>query len=302
MGNTKKGLLNITGLEKIYGDVTAVDDVDFYIPEGSVTGLVGPNGAGKTTMIKCITGFLSYSGDIEMTGISGEEIDKASLGYLAENEEYYPSWTGQGYLRYFAELFNVEDVKKTVSEKLKTAGLYERKDDPIKEYSHGMKKRLGIARTLLHEPKLLIYDEPLSGLDPKIKQDLMEIIEGTAGEGCSVLISSHQLRDIEDACNWIVMIKDGKIDSFGDPLEISRQIGSSKKLVLNIESDESLDLEEITALPDVNKVERKGNTLVVMGTSGKKFEREVFNYLIENDVYFSLKHGSLDAIYQEVSK
>ncbi len=298
MEEKEEQLLKVRGLKKSYDGHVAVDDVDFRIPQGCISGLVGPNGAGKTTIIKCMIGFLDYDGEIKLKYDGKEKKDNALIGYLAEDEGYYPSWTGGEYLEYFAELYQVEDFHSKVSEKLKTVGLYGRKDDEIREYSNGMKKRLGIARTLLHDPKLLIYDEPLSGLDPTIKNELMRIIDSIAGGENSVLISSHQLNDIEESCNWIVMIEEGKIRDFGEPSKVLERTGSSKKLVLNIEKKDMDKVKELDEQSYVRRIKVRGRTLVIETEGGKDVEKRIFNWLIKNDIDFSLKHGSLDSIYR----
>ncbi len=291
-------LLKVNNLSKMYGELAAVKDANFHIPQGYVTGLVGPNGAGKTTLIKCIIGFLNYTGDMTLMGAPRKKMNRALIGYLAEDEGYYPSWTGYEYLEYFGELYHLPDVDGRVSETLEIVGLHGRKYDKISEYSNGMRKRLGIARTMLHKPKLLIYDEPLAGLDPMIKGEMMDIIESIAGDNNSVLISSHQLNDIEEACNWIVMINEGVIKDFGEPFDVLKRTSHSKKLVLNIDTADPDRLKDLNDLPHVVGLKLSGKTLVIEGKGSEKFEKDVFRWLIDNDVEFSLKHGSLDSIYR----
>ncbi len=301
MGEQEK-ILKVTGLSKSYGSLKALDDVRFFIPEGKVTGLVGPNGAGKTTLIKCINGFLSYSGKIQVMNFSESRLNKKEIGYLAEDEGYYTDWTGSEYLHYFAKLYHIKNCKKIVNDRLKLVGLYHRKNDLIEEYSKGMRKRLGIARTLLHDPKLLILDEPLSGLDPIIKHDLTNLIDSIAKGNKSVLISSHQLKDIEDVCNWIVLIQKGRIKDFGDPISISKNRGSIKTLVFDITDGDIEKLEGIDSIESVVEHTIRDNILIVKGKNKEKFERDLFKWLIDNDIDFSLKHGSLDELYKEVFK
>lgn len=301
MGEQEK-ILEIEGLTKSYGSLKALDNVDLYIPKGKVTGLVGPNGAGKTTLIKCINGFLGYGGKINVMNFSDSKLNKNKIGYLGEDEGYYNDLTAWEYLYYFTKLYHIEKKEKTIKNKLYKVGLFDRKDDFIEGYSNGMKKRLGIARTLLHDPNLLIYDEPLSGLDPLIKNELTDLIDTIAKDDRSVLISSHQLKDIEEICNWVILIKKGQIKDFGDPQSISKTRDSLKTLVFDIPHDIYGIIEDIKNIDSVVEYEVKENTLIVKGRKKKNFEKDIFRWLLDNDIDFSLKHGSLDGLYKEVFK
>jgi len=295
-------VLEIDGLSKSYGKVKALDDIDVYVPKGKVAGLVGPNGAGKTTLIKCVNGFLDYTGNINVMGFSDVDQIKQKVGYLAEDEGYYSDWTASEYLQYFSKLYLLDDEKRKIEEKLELVGLYDRKDGLIKEYSNGMKKRLGLARTLLHEPNLLILDEPLAGLDPKIKYELTQLIRSIGKGEKSVLISSHQLKDIEEICDWIIFIKNGEVVKYGDPKSISQAIRSQKTIVFDINNPDDIMINELEDIESITESKIKENTLIVKGNKAENFEKDIFMWLIKNDVDFSLRHGSLDDMYREILK
>ncbi len=293
-------VLDIKDVSKSYGDIEALKSASFVVPEGKVAGLVGPNGAGKTTLIKCINRFLDYEGNIEVMGVS-DRLNKREIGYLPEEDGFYPRLTGEEYLSYVAKLYMLKEPEKAVYEKLELVGLFDRKDDPIKTYSHGMKRRLGVARTLLHQPNLMIYDEPLSGLDPLIKKKILDIIQRITEEDRSFLISSHQLKDIEQLCDWVILIKDGEIMDFGHPDKISESMRSTKELVFTVEKKDvsrALSIEE--ELNGVKDVEKKGTTLVVEVLDKKGVDKKIMTWMVENDIDFSLKHGSLDSMYGSV--
>lgn len=301
MGKQER-VLEINDLKKSYGSFTALKGVDLYIPEGKVAGLVGPNGAGKTTLIKCINGFLGYSGKIRVMDFSDSELNKSEIGYLAEDEGYYKDWTGYEYLNYFSELYHLKNSEGLIEDKLKLVGLYDRKDDLIEAYSNGMEKRLGIARSLIHDPNVLIFDEPLSGLDPLIKSELTSLIDSIAEDNKSVLISSHQLKDIEEICDWIILIKEGEIKDFGDPTTISKTRNSLKTLVFDISSEDLKKVEEIGEIDSLVEHIIKENVLIVRGKNKDEFESDVFRWMLDKDIDFSLKQGSLDDLYKEVFK
>ncbi len=297
MGKIQKKALEIKNLSKSYGKLQALKDVEFHIPEGKVAGLVGPNGAGKTTIIKSILGFLKYKGNISY---KNGESNKLPFGYLAEDEGYYTWMTGREYLKYFSMMFDVENSSKEIEEKIKLVGLENRWNDKISTYSNGMRRRLGIARTLLSDPDLIILDEPLAGLDPFVKNNIMSIIEDIAEENKSFLISSHQLKDIERICDWLVLIKEGKIIKFGDPAEMTDRLKSGKEMILDIDPDHIKKATEIKDIDVVEEIKRKGNTLMIYGKRGNNTDKKILMWMIENDIDFSLKHGSLDSIYKGV--
>lgn len=293
-------VLNIQDVSKSYGKIEALNSASFVVPEGKVAGLVGPNGAGKTTLIKCINGFLHYEGQIEVMGAS-KGLNKKEIGYLPEEDGFYSRLTGEEYLKYFAKFYHLERVKERVVEKLELVGLSERKSDLIKTYSNGMKRRLGVARTLIHEPNLLIYDEPLSGLDPLIKKKILDVIKDIIKENRSFLISSHQLNDIEHICDWVILVKEGEIVDFGPPDQVSTSLKSTKELVFTVDKE---DISKAMKIKDeldiVSSLERKGNDLIIHGLDEEGLDKEIMTWMVENNIDFSLKHGSLDSMYRSV--
>ncbi len=299
----QKTILEVKGLHKSYGKIKALKGVSFNIPVGKITGLVGPNGSGKTTLIKCINGFHKYKGTIKLMERNISKVDKTYIGYLGEGKNYYPYLTGEEYLRFFANLYGLGYDEIIIRDKLKVVGLYSRKDDLIKTYSNGMKQRLGIARTLLQNPKLLIYDEPLAGLDPIIKYDISKIIRGISKREITTLISSHQLKDIDEICNWVILINKGNIIDFGPPSDILERTNPVKDIVLTV--DEKLVSTIVGIKNDLDfimDVIVEGNTVIFTIEDKKGTESKIFQWMISRDIDFSLKHGSLDSMYRSVFK
>jgi len=281
--------IEVRGLNVWYGRFHALKDVKFEIPEGMITGLVGPNGAGKTTLIKTIMGLLSFEGEMK--------ISSDNIGYLSEEEGYYEFLTASEYLAYFAQLYGTSTT--TVEKVLKMVGLKGRENDLVKKYSKGMKRRLGIARTLLSSSNIIILDEPMSGLDPKIKAELRNIILSISKEK-TFIISSHQLRDIEEICDWLIMIDNGKIVSYGKPEEILQKIRPHRIISLRVENITQEIIEDMKTIAGVKEINyRKGILTVVYDGSD---DSKIFQYLIKNNLKFSLKSDSLESIYREVYK
>ncbi len=299
----QKTILDVKELQKSYGKIKALKGVSFDIPVGKIAGLVGPNGSGKTTLIKCINGFHKYKGTIKLMEKNISKVDKTHIGYLGEGKNYYPYLTGKEYLQFFANLYEVGHDEKIIQDNLNSVGLYGRKDDLIKTYSNGMKQRLGIARTLLQDPKLLIYDEPLAGLDPIIKHEISQIIRGVSKKGITTLISSHQLKDIEGICNWVILINKGKIIDFGLPVDILERTNPVKDIVLTVDEKSVSTIVEIkNDLDFIIDVIVEGNTVIFTIEDKKRTESKIFQWMISRDIDFSLKHGSLDSMYRSVFK
>src|SRR5579863_212069 len=204
--------VSTTGLTKRFGDRTVVNDVGLAIPLGSVCGFVGPNGAGKTTTIRMLLGLIRpTAGRGEILG--GSLTKPASylhkVGALIEAPAFYPQLSGRDNLKALARLGRL-DVGG-VGPALARAGLTERADDKYRSYSLGMKQRLGIAAALLPSPELLILDEPTNGLDPAGIVEMRALIRSFADDGITVLVSSHLISEIEQICDYIVMIRAGKL-------------------------------------------------------------------------------------------
>ena len=203
--------LSVTGLTKRYGTRTAVDNLDIELPSGVVAGFVGPNGAGKTTTMAMLLGLVRPTSG---TGtVLGASIDEPAaylprVGALIETPAFYPALTGAQNLRVLATAAGQDTA--TIPGLLETVGLGDRGDDRYRGYSLGMKQRLGIAAALLGDPELLILDEPANGLDPQGVREMRSLVGQLAGTGRTVLVSSHDLSELEQVCDWLVLIDTGR--------------------------------------------------------------------------------------------
>ena len=208
-------VLQVKNLTKIYGKRKAVDDISFDIFEGEIFGFLGPNGAGKTTTIKLIAGLAkATSGDIVICGYSlKKKFEKAiaNIGGVIENPILYKEYTGMENLKYYAGLYP-KITQQRINDIVELVGLADRINDKVKTYSLGMKQRLGIAQALLHNPKLLILDEPTNGLDPNGVLEMRNFLKKLAhAQGISILISSHILAEMQLMCDTIAIMNNGKI-------------------------------------------------------------------------------------------
>jgi len=227
--------VDVHGLVKDYGKVRAVDSISFSIDEGEIFGLIGPNGAGKTTVLRIISTLLRITdGGVKVFGYDvAKEADEVRklISYLPEDAGAYKNLTGIGYLYFIARFFGErKEIEEIVERGVKIANLGKRIDDKVENYSKGMTRRLLVARALMTEPKLAILDEPTSGLDVINAQEIRKIIQNTASQGTTVLLSSHNMLEVEFLCGRMVLMDKGKIVEEGTPSELK-----SKYNVANIE-------------------------------------------------------------------
>ena len=220
--------LIVKGLSKKYGDHLAVDNVSFSVGEGEIFGLIGPNGAGKTTTLRIISTLLTMtSGDIWVCGNSMRtEANKirGCISYLPEDAGAYKDLTGRAYLRFMAGFFSSgEELEKIVEKGIGIADLDERIDSKVSTYSKGMARRLLIARAIMPDPKLAILDEITSGLDVVNSFEIRDIVRKIAKNGVSVLLSSHNMFEVDQLCDRIAMIDNGKKILEGAPSELKER-------------------------------------------------------------------------------
>ena len=232
-------VLSVKNVTKIYGERTAVNNVSFDINKGEIYGLIGQNGAGKTTIIKIITGLAQATmGNVYICGqnIAGN-FEKAirNVGGIIENPELYTYMSGMDNLKYYASLYgNISQNR--INEIVALVGMENRINDKVKTYSLGMKQRVGIAQALLHNPKLLILDEPTNGLDPNGIKEMRNFLKRLAKEkGIAILISSHILAEMELICDKIGIIDNGMIIENKTMEELQKGINSNVKISIKVD-------------------------------------------------------------------
>jgi len=225
-------LIETRNLVKKYGDMLAVDDVTFEVHAGEVFGFLGPNGAGKTTTIKMIVGLLRpTSGTVTVAGYDVQARPmqaKAASGYVPDTPNLYAKLTGRELLRFVGDLYNLDrpSVARRVDELLRTFDLEAAADDTVDSYSHGMQQKASLAAALMHDPKVLVLDEPTVGLDPKSARLIKDILRQMAERGAAVFLSTHILEIAERMCDRIGIINHGRLVAAGTMAEL-RALGKS---------------------------------------------------------------------------
>jgi len=243
-------LVEIKNLTKRYGNspVNAVEDLSISLKPGEIYGFLGSNGAGKSTTIKCLVGIYPFnSGDILVDGVSIKTNSikaKKLIGYVSDNHSVFERLTGREYVNHIANLYNVsvEDMQRRCDKLLKDFKMEEHFDKPIKNYSHGMKQKITVIAALVHNPKLWVLDEPLTGLDPQSAYQLKKVMREHADNGNTVFFSSHILDVVENLCDRCCIIDKGKLKGVYDLKEIKKHKKSLENMFMEeIENQEEGD-------------------------------------------------------------
>ena len=222
-------MIELKNLTKKYGDFQAVNDLNLSIQKGEVFGFIGPNGAGKTTTIKMMGGILEpTNGTVTIAGVSMQaepEIAKSKIGFIPDRPYLYEKLTGMEFLRFTADLYGVSEdtFQATAYNILKNFSLTDWADELIESYSHGMKQRLIISAALLHNPEVIIVDEPMVGLDPAAIIMVKKLLKTLADQGVTIFMSTHTLKVAEDMCDRIGVIHKGNLIALGTTTELQRK-------------------------------------------------------------------------------
>ncbi|HYA67137.1 MAG TPA: ATP-binding cassette domain-containing protein [Acidimicrobiales bacterium] len=234
------GVLELEGLRRRYGDVVALDDLSFEVPSGQVVGFLGPNGAGKTTTMRAIIGLTDLdAGSVRWNGTPVNQAARRRFGYMPEERGLYPGMHVGEQLEYLGRLHGLStvDAARATQEWLERLEVADRRDSKVETLSHGNQQRVQLAAALLHDPELIVLDEPLSGLDPTGIDAIGKVLVDQARAGGCVVFSSHQLDQVEDLCERVTIIDHGRLVVSGtvDELETS----GARRLVVRIEGDRS---------------------------------------------------------------
>jgi ABC-2 type transport system ATP-binding protein len=252
-------MIEIKSLRKEFGSFVAVDNVSFSVAKGEVLGFLGPNGAGKSTTMKMITGFLTPTAGTAV--ICGYDIEQAPIqvkeriGYLPEGAPAYPDMTPYGFLRWVGELrgYRGAELKKRVDTAVAKVSLESHLHQPIETLSKGFKRRVGLAQAILHDPPVLIMDEPTDGLDPNQKYQVRQLITDMAAEKC-IILSTHILEEVEAVCSRAVIIAAGRVIADGTPADLMAKSPLHNSVYLQVGGAK---LDELRAkLKNVDGVER----------------------------------------------
>jgi ABC-2 type transport system ATP-binding protein len=264
-------MISVKNLVKRYGTTVALDNISFEVEQGEIVGLVGPNGAGKTTLMRILACYLSpTSGEVRIGGhdVFTESLEaRRYLGYLPENVPLYTEMRVREYLKYRARLKGLrgKNVRIRLNTVLKCCGLEQERRTVIGRLSRGYKQRVGLADSLIHNPQVLILDEPTVGLDPNQRQQILEVIRGLRSEH-TILLTSHILSELESVCDRVMIINDGKIVASDTPQKLIGLMRGNIRIVVEIQARNGNILEELKKIPGVLTVSHAETT-----AHGEKF-------------------------------
>lgn len=304
-------MIEVSHLSKHYGDFTAVEDLSFKLEPGEILGFLGPNGAGKSTTMKMLTGFLRpTAGEVKIWGNnvwSDTLAAQTHIGYLPEGAPAYEEMTPLGFLRFIAEVrgFSGDARDQAVEAAAQTMSLEGVLHQKIETLSKGFKRRVGMAQAIMHDPDVLILDEPTDGLDPNQKHEVREMIKNLSKEKI-VIISTHILEEVTAVCNRVIVLASGAIVSDGAPedlLGLSRHHGA-----VSLEFAESVEVETalLKTIDGAADVERDGNRVTLFPEEGVDdlFSRAM-GFLQDNKIPVnaaSVEQGRLDDVFRKLTQ
>ena len=254
-------MISVEDLTKVYGKRTALDHVTFEVPEGEIFGFVGPNGAGKTTTLRILAALLEPTGG--HASIGGVDVAKqpdlvhSRLGYMPDFFGVYDQLSVSEYLDFYAACYRQPKERRTkvVAELLELIGLSERRDQMVDTLSRGLKQRLCLARALVHDPAVLLLDEPASGLDPRARVDMREILKELRRMGKTIIISSHILPELTELCTMIGIIDHGRMQVTGSVQEVVQQLSAGRRLRITVVGDREAAVGILKPLAAVRNIE-----------------------------------------------
>lgn len=283
----------VENITKKYGSQRAVDNISFEVKTGEILGFLGPNGAGKTTTMKIITCFMAPTdGDVKVNGISVlEDPDevKKKIGYLPENNPLYSDMYVLDYLDFVARLQGVpeENIPKRIAEMVKVCGLNDEKHKKIAELSKGYKQRVGLAQAMIHDPEILILDEPTTGLDPNQIVEIRKLIR-ELGREKTVILSTHILPEVEATSDRILIINKGKIVADGTPETLRKQAQGTEMLRVGISEAQDKDevltaLQQLDSVAMVDPVGDEEFTFTINSKENQSSRKAIFELCVKNN-------------------
>ncbi|NUM49969.1 MAG: gliding motility-associated ABC transporter ATP-binding subunit GldA [Flavobacteriales bacterium] len=299
--------IEVKNVNKLYGSQKALDNVSFSVNTGEVVGFLGPNGAGKSTLMKIITCYIPQSsGSVNVCGfdVETQSIDvRKNVGYLPENNPLYYDMYVKEYLEFIAGIHKVPQIKQRVAEMIETIGLSVEQKKKIGQLSKGYKQRVGLAQALLHNPQVLILDEPTTGLDPNQLAEIRALIK-RIGATKTIMLSTHIMQEVEAICDRVIIINNGKIVANAKASDL-KKIASNKEII-TIEFAESLEAQQLQKVKGVLKVSLlANNTWEIEGDGQSDVRNNLFHFAVENKLsVLTLRKEtqSIEDVFKELTK
>lgn len=290
-------MLKIQNISKNFGDLKALDNVSFDVGDGQIMGLIGQNGAGKSTTFHSILNFLNYQGSITWNEAPITETVFDEIGYLPEERSLMPKLTIEQQIIYLARLKNksVKEIRPQIDDWLKKFAVKGTKKDKIKDLSKGNQQKVQLICTLIHHPKLIILDEPFSGLDPVNSDLLKQAIVEAKNQGAAIIFSSHDMENVEEVCDHLIMLRNGQVVLHGTVREVRQSFGKTRIIVTTDWTKEQLE-----ALPHVVAVESHEEKRYILSLDEEAAGSEIFDQLTQGKYIeeFSQQPPTLNEIFR----
>lgn len=298
----------VENVTKIYGKQSALNNVSFKIRSGEIVGFIGPNGAGKSTMMKIICGYLPpTSGNVKVNEFDVLENSlevRRNIGYLPEHNPLYPEMYVKEYLQFAGGIFKLKHLETRVKEMIALTGLEREQHKKIGALSKGYRQRVGLAQALIHDPAVLILDEPTTGLDPNQIVEIRNVIS-EAGKSKTIMLSTHIMQEVEAICHRVIIINKGVIVANNQAAEIIQQ-GAEKSFVVLVEFNKEPDENTLSKIAGVDSIKKvKDNIYLLSNNKGKDIREALFNYAVASKLSvlsMQKQEKRLEEVFHELTK
>ncbi len=298
--------IQVNNVTKLYGAQKALNNVSFEIGTNEIVGFLGPNGAGKSTMMKILTCYIPASeGSAKVCGFntSDQTVEvRRQIGYLPEHNPLYLDMYVKEFLEFTGKLYAVKAIKSRVADMINMTGLQKEQNKKIGALSKGYRQRVGLAQAMIHDPKVLIMDEPTTGLDPNQLEEIRELIK-KLGKQKTVMLSTHIMQEVEAVCDRVIIINNGTIVA-NDTTQTLQQ--STTKQVITVEFDKAVNKQDLKNLAGVEEVILvSGNSWKIVADPEKDVRKELFNFAVKNDtgiLTLNKEEQKLEDVFKQLTK
>lgn len=296
----------VKNISKLYGTQKALNNVSFEIGKNEIVGFLGPNGAGKSTMMKILTCYIpATEGSATVCGFDTNEQSievRKQIGYLPEHNPLYLDMYVKEFLEFIGNLYNVKNVKERVKEMIETTGLQIEQNKKIGALSKGYRQRVGLAQAIIHDPKVLIMDEPTTGLDPNQLEEIRELIK-KLGKEKTVMLSTHIMQEVEAVCDRVIIINKGEIVANEQTQSLQK---NTTKQIITVEFDKDVNVSQIKKIVGVEEaILIEGKTWKIISDVDNDVRKAIFNYAVTNDISIltiNKEEQKLEDVFKQLTK
>lgn len=296
-----------TNLSKTYGQQKAVNDISFDVAKGQILGFLGPNGAGKSTTMKMLTGFITPSaGHIQIAGIDMAKNAleaRRIIGYLPESNPLYLDMYVKEYLSFIAGIYQLDQKSAAISKVIEMTGLGPEQHKPIRQLSKGYKQRVGLAQALIHDPEILILDEPTSGFDPNQLGEIRTLIKGL-GKDKTIIFSTHIMQEVQAVCSRVMIINQGKVVADDTVEQLGKKLSGNVSVTIHFEK--AVEAKSLEALPVVQNLLRLDErSFQISGSNAAELKKVLFQWAVDHQnpiVGLSEQKADLEQIFKSLTQ